>query len=173
MKEILDDFNYDDPDPRKMDKIVIRNGIITSCVFIALYYLRVNFPENLMEFDNAESFLIGLMIIAVMVIAVRLTISSLHEIDNKKRSITLALLGGATIFFADFIYKIILYFLILGYGMQTNLISLLIGSLILSLYGFFYGYVRASKIKKENTIIPNLLLIGFFVCMALFNKYLF
>jgi len=156
LKEILDDFNYQNPDPKKANKIVIRNAILTALIF---------------DFNDIKIMTIGLLLIIVLVITVRLTVNSIYRIDNSKNSFALAILAGATIFFAEIIYKLFLYLVILKFELISDFIFILLEAIVISLFGVFYGYVRASTIKKENTTIPNLLFFGYFILIALFGKY--
>jgi len=173
LKEVLDDFNYKDHDPNKVRKIVIRNAIITALIFIVFYFLKIHLTENLTESEGVNAFLIGIMLFISISLVIRFTISTVHKIDNKKKSITLALLGSTSFVLGDLIYRLFLSFVILGSGLYFSLTRFIVGIVVFGLYSFFYGYVQASKLRKENTIIPNLLLIGYFLMLIFIGGYLF
>lgn len=171
MNEILDDPDYDGNNIGTVDKLVIRNSIMATVIFIGIHYLREFVPANLIEREGTEIKTIGLLIIIAMIIVVRYTVDSIYAINESKKAIFLAMLGGSTIFYAYVLFLLILNVIILGYGMEIDLISILSRALFLSLFGFFYGYIRAAKITGEKRTIPILLLFGFFTLIGALQHF--
>jgi len=161
MTEILDDLNYKEKRQKKVEKIIIRNSIVTAILFIGIYYLRGILPETIIDWKDARVMTIGVLIFSVVILVVRFTIDAIHKIEDTKNAITLALYGAVTIFCADVLFKLVLKYFILR--IEGEYVFFLQGAFALGLFGFLYGYIRAAKIRGEKRTIPILLLIGFFI----------
>lgn len=172
--EILDNLekSTDKENSKRINNIVIGASLIIIATFFLNYFLRSYLISiNIFDQNGMESIIFSLIILIIIMVVLDFVVKSIIKIDRSKKTAHIAIYGGTILFYSCVLFRSIFDIFILKNELQENIVRILGVSMLISIFGFLFVFIKAAKIKNENIILPSILLLIYFILMGILNNY--
>ncbi len=170
MEDILDNFEEEKSPNRQIAKLFLLTGTGLTGGFVLLYYLRFYFFDSIFENKDFVLSANGFLLFAFIILAVRRFAVGFHAIAPKHKEVVIAILGGGMIFYANFLYKLLLNYLILQNGWHTDIWTTITYSLLISGLGATFTFSRIYSIREKKSWLPTALILAYFIIFHLIGN---
>lgn len=167
--KILDEVEKKSNENRKPKSRIIQMAIGSVFLFHLIEKSRETFPEYLFRVEPIKT--AGLLIMIVVILNSILIANNLNKINPQISILQVIIYTGLIIMGVEIAFKMTQNLLIFKNSLkEIEYIYVYRPAIVMGIFGLLIANIRTHKLRNKKTLIPILLLIGFWIIIGLILK---
>jgi uncharacterized membrane protein len=170
MEEKILDVEYEENDNRWQINRIFLISLVTIFLFYIIEYFRSSVPDNLSDYNGSQIKTMGLLIMVIVTInsiIIPNILNTLKPILNKWK---IVIFTGLIIFSIEIVFKFTQNIFVSNNGLNLDYLELIKNVGMISGIGMLIANIRIHKLRKSQSQIPVLLLIGLIIIIGFLAK---